>query len=129
MYRTTLGDKLLKSELHSTKHFHFVGYKFSHVRGEVSLKEVDIEKVMDGVAFLRILMSFIGIYNLEHTVPMDILHISVAWKFHWNIHNLYTFRYVVHSFTELVTIKGQETLLGDLLLSYGQPQKPGSTVG
>ena len=77
----------------------------------------------------RILMSFIGIYNLEHTVPMDIFHISVAWKFHWNIHNLYTFRYVVHSFTELVSIKGQETHLGDPVLSYGQPQTQGSTEG
>ena len=33
---TTLGDKLLKSELIPVKHFHFFGYKFNHGKGEVS---------------------------------------------------------------------------------------------
>ena len=72
---------------------------------------------MDGVhtsllAIPIILMSFIGIYNLEHSVPMDILHINVAWKFYWNIHNLFTFR-TCSKFTELGTIEGQKTHLGD----------------
>ena len=60
---------------------------------------------MDGthttlLAIPIILMSFIGIYNLQHSVPMDILHINVACKFHWNIHNLFTFRHV-HSLQNL----------------------------
>ena len=33
---TTFGDKLLRSELIPTKHFHFFGYKFNHGKGEVS---------------------------------------------------------------------------------------------
>ena len=52
------------------------------------------------LAISIILMSFIGIYNLEHSVSMDILHFNVAWKFRWNIHNLFTFRHV-HSLQDL----------------------------